>query len=88
MQVFVILTSFDYEGNDIKAVFSTKKKADEYMSGMALYPNQSCIIEEWEVDFGASVKHHAEPLDKEAEQKEERPAREYDRNETLRKLVE
>lgn len=34
------------------------------------------------------VKYHTEPLDKAAEQREERPAREYDRNETLRKLVE
>jgi len=29
-----------------------------------------------------------EPLDKEAEQREEKPAKAYDRNETLRKLVE
>jgi len=92
MQVFIVITRFDYEGEDVKAVFSTKKKADKYMSGLELLPHQRVALEvwyvdSWDVDSEVSEKH-TEPLDKKAERREERPTREYDRNETLRKLVE
>lgn len=48
--VYVVLTSFDYEGNDIKAVFSTKKKADDYVAKLELMPYQRVTIEEWAID--------------------------------------
>lgn len=89
MKVYVVQHCFDYEGCDTEAVFSSKEKADRYAAKQEVLAGQRWRVEEWTVD-SKETRHNIslEPLDKEVEQREERPARECDRNETLRKLVE
>lgn len=50
MMVYVVLKGFNYEGNNIKAIFSTREKAELYMAKEDAFPYQQRVIEEWTVD--------------------------------------
>lgn len=51
MIVYVVLEGFYYEGQDIKAIFSTKEKAELYVASREdLWQGQTRDIEEWTID--------------------------------------